>query len=79
MGQKGDIVPGFAAAVKRLREAKGWSQMRLAVAAGTHSQTVSNVEREERAPSLRIALALAAALDVTVDEMCRLVKSKKGG
>ena len=75
-----DTVPGFAAAVRRLREAKGWSLEELGAECGTHPQSVAKIEREDRAPSLRLGLALARVLGVTVEEMCaNEVPPKKRG
>jgi len=39
----------------------------LAAASGTHFTTISKLERNQRAPSLRLAAALAEALGVTID------------
>lgn len=48
------------------REAKGWSMAELARQAGLSVNTVSAVEREIRAPSLRVASALVVALGLRV-------------
>lgn len=64
-----DLVPGFGVRVREERERQGWSQGELAERAGTHLQTVSNVEREYRAVSLRLARDLAKALGVTLDAL----------
>lgn len=61
-----DLVPGFAAMIREAREAKGWNQARLAEAAGMTQETVSAIERERRAPSLRTAARLVAALGLLV-------------
>jgi len=51
--------------LRQLREARAWSQERLAEAAGLSSRTVQRVEADGRAAA-ETALALAAALDVPV-------------
>jgi putative molybdopterin biosynthesis protein len=51
------------------RQARGFSQQQLAGMAGVSRQAVSAVESGLSDPSLRVALALARALDVTVEEM----------
>jgi transcriptional regulator with XRE-family HTH domain len=61
------MVPGFGEAVRARRDAMGWSLNQLAEKAETHFTTVSKVERNQRAVSLRLAAALASALGVTVD------------
>jgi putative molybdopterin biosynthesis protein len=61
-----------AAAGTRLRlarQARGLSQQQLAGMAGVSRQAVSAVEAGASDPSLRVALALAAALGVTVEEL----------
>lgn len=52
--------------LRQLREARAWSQERLAEAAGLSSRTVQRVEADGRAAA-ETTLALAAALDVPVD------------
>src|SRR5579871_1688871 len=51
------------------RQARGFSQQQLAGMAGVSRQAVSAVESGQSDPSLRVALALAQALGVTVDEL----------
>lgn len=46
------------------REARGWSMAELARRAELSVNTVSAIEREIRAPSLRVATALVRALDL---------------
>lgn len=57
-----DIVPGFATALAAAREAAGMSREELAARAGVSFNTVYAVESERRAPSLRVASALAEAV-----------------
>ena len=52
-----------------LRQARGYSQQQLAGMAGVSRQAVSAVEAGHSDPSLRVALALASALGVTVEEL----------
>ena len=51
------------------RQARGFSQQQLAGMAGVSRQAVSAVESGASDPSLRVALALARALGLTVEEM----------
>ena len=60
--------PG-GARLRMLRQARGYSQQQLAGMAGVSRQAVSAVEAGHSDPSLRVALALASALGVTVEEM----------
>ncbi len=54
--------------IKALREARAWSQAHLAEAASLSLRTVQRVEAEGTA-SAETRLAIAAALDVSVDEL----------
>src|SRR5204862_4587954 len=51
------------------RQARGLSQQQLAGVAGVTRQAVSAVESGHSDPSLRVALGLARALGVTVEEL----------
>jgi putative molybdopterin biosynthesis protein len=51
------------------RQARGLSQQQLAGMAGVTRQAVSAVESGQSDPSLRVALALAQALGMTLDEL----------
>jgi len=50
--------------IRRLREAKGWSQEDLAEKANLHRTYVSGIERGVRNPSLTIVFKLAEGLGV---------------
>lgn len=54
--------------IRKLREARAWSQEHLADAAGLSLRTIQRVEAEGKA-SAETRLALAAALDVPVAEL----------
>lgn len=68
-GSTRDVVPGFGAAVRARRAALGMTLADVAEAAGTRASHVSDVELGRRSVGLRLALAIAAALDATVDEL----------
>jgi putative molybdopterin biosynthesis protein len=57
------------ARLRLARQARGFSQQQLAGMAGVSRQAVSAVESGQSDPSLRVALALAQALGMTVDEL----------
>ena len=62
--------PGTTGARLRLaRQARGFSQQQLAGMAGVSRQAVSAVESGHSDPSLRVALELAQALGMTVEEL----------
>ena len=62
--------PGSTGANLRLaRQARGFSQQQLASMAGVSRQAVSAVESGHSDPSLRVALAIAQALGLAVEEL----------
>jgi transcriptional regulator with XRE-family HTH domain len=59
-----DIRSQLAANIRRLRNAKGWSQEQLAFEAGLHRTYISGVERAVRNPTVLIVEKIAVALGV---------------
>ena len=59
----------MAEGVRRRREALGLSQMDLAAAAGLSRQLIGTVETGRHLPSVNAALALARALETTVENL----------
>jgi transcriptional regulator with XRE-family HTH domain len=57
------LLAAFGRQVRALREARGWSQERLAEAAGLHRTYVGSLERGERNVALVNLYAIAKALD----------------
>jgi transcriptional regulator with XRE-family HTH domain len=55
--------------IRRIREAKGWSQAKLAVEAGMGTSALSQIENNKRNASSRSLLRLARALDVEVADL----------
>lgn len=60
---------GSGPRLRLARQMRGFSQQQLAGMAGVSRQAVSAVEAGHSDPSLRVALALAAALGMTVEEL----------
>jgi transcriptional regulator with XRE-family HTH domain len=60
---------GVGEEVKRLRQAKGWTQEQLAVYAGSSQPTVNLLEAGKRNPSASTLEKLARALEVEVVEL----------
>ena len=60
---------GNGARLRSARQARGFSQLQLAGMAGVSRQAVSAVESGISDPQLRVALALASALGMTVEEL----------
>ena len=55
--------------VRRLREAKGWSQEKFAFEANIHRTYVSDIERGARNPTILIVEKLATALNATAADL----------
>ena len=55
--------------VRRLREAKGWSQEDYADRAGIHRTYVSDIERGRRNPTVTVVEKLAAPLEVSAGSL----------
>jgi DNA-binding XRE family transcriptional regulator len=72
-----ELVPGFARRLREARDAAGLTLQEIARQARTHWTSVAKIEAEARAPTLRIALALAAALGISVDELVSGRKARK--
>jgi transcriptional regulator with XRE-family HTH domain len=69
-----DITPYVGPAFRQLRKEFGLSQEALALIAGVDRTYVSGVERGVRNPSLKSMQRLAAALDITLDEVFVLAR-----
>lgn len=57
----------------------GLSQEELAAQVGTTRQTISSLERGTSLPSVTLAIAIARALDCTVEELFASVDRDAGG
>lgn len=60
--------------LRKHRERKDWSQMRLAMEAGMHLNAVGNLERGTHNPTLRSVFILCRAMDVPVDKFIKEVE-----
>jgi transcriptional regulator with XRE-family HTH domain len=69
---------GFKENIKRLRQAKGWTQAQAAQAAGVPFRTLQNWEAGSREPRLDALKKLAVAYGVTADELLRDDDDKRG-
>jgi transcriptional regulator with XRE-family HTH domain len=64
-----DVRQRLARNLRRLREAKGWSQETFAFEAGIHRTYVSDIERAARNPTITVVERLAAGLGVTASDL----------
>jgi transcriptional regulator with XRE-family HTH domain len=69
----------FGQRLKRLRQAAGLSQQRLADAAGLPMGTVRGWEYDRREPLLSAAVKLAQGLGVSLDVLAGVAKKPKKG
>lgn len=61
----------FGAAVRRLREERGWTQDEMAERAGMNGSYLGFVERGENVPTLTVILLLAETLKVDAGDLVR--------
>ena len=64
-----DVNDRLALNLRRLRQARDWSQEELAHQADIHRTYVSDLERGRRNPSIEIVERLAKGLDVKLGEL----------
>jgi transcriptional regulator with XRE-family HTH domain len=64
--------------VQQLRRGRGWSQERLAEAAGHSLQVIGRVERGEANVSVDILIAIAAGLSIPVADLFTLTRDPGG-
>lgn len=63
--------------VRQARLRIGWTQENLATAARIGRTTISDIERGRHTPTVEIALQLAHALNLTVEDLFQLEGHKK--
>lgn len=64
-----DIRARLGRNVRKLREAKGWSQEDYADRAGIHRTYVSDIERGRRNPTINVVERLAEPLGVSAGDL----------
>jgi transcriptional regulator with XRE-family HTH domain len=64
-----DIRQRLGQNLRRLREARGWSQEAFADEAGLHRTYVSDIERGARNPTIKVVEKLALALNTSVGSL----------
>ncbi len=69
-----DVGSRFGPTVRRLREARGWSQERLAQRAELNRSYMGEIERATVMPSLATASKLAEALDLSLSHLLSQVE-----
>ncbi|WP_223654418.1 helix-turn-helix domain-containing protein [Hymenobacter psoromatis] len=62
-------IQAFGQHLRRLREARGWSQQALADAADITKKTVYRIEKAQTAPTLDVLACLAEGLELSLPEL----------
>ena len=57
--------------LKKFRKQQGLSQKELAQVVGVNQTMIAHIENGVKIPSLAVSFELAAALNTTVDELCK--------
>ncbi|HYC06224.1 MAG TPA: helix-turn-helix transcriptional regulator [Azospirillaceae bacterium] len=70
-----DVCKQVGANLRRLRQARGWSQEELGFESGVHRTYISDLERGTRNPSLTLLWELSQALGVRLTELVDLDSS----
>jgi transcriptional regulator with XRE-family HTH domain len=59
----------FGKRVRELRQQRGWTQEQLGLKAGKHWTYIGGIERGTRNPTITVAEAIAAALEVPMGSL----------
>jgi len=73
------IVASLIEVITEYRQAQGLTYEQLADKAGIHRTTIGLLERNERSPTLQVALQLASALGVELSEILSRAEAVAGG
>lgn len=71
------VDPRLGAAIRRLREARGWKQEAFAREADLTLSTVNQVELSKANPTWTTVVALAKGLGLSVSELAKEVEAEK--
>lgn len=71
MPKRNGLLTALGQNVRRAREAKEFTQEKLAEKAGLDPTYISGIERGLRNPGIKNVARLARALDITTAELCR--------
>jgi putative molybdopterin biosynthesis protein len=73
------MVPGLHTSLRALREERGWSQSELGEMARITRQSLASIEAGRATPSTEVALRLARALGVSVEDLFQLIDGDLDG
>jgi transcriptional regulator with XRE-family HTH domain len=66
-----DLTEILATRIRRMREARGWTQEELAHRVGLSARYVGDIERRRSSPSVKVLGRIAAAFEVKAGELLR--------
>jgi transcriptional regulator with XRE-family HTH domain len=69
-----DPTIAFGRVLRKCREQRGWSQLKLAESADLHINAIGLIERGKRSPNLPTVFALCRALDMPVSRFMESVE-----
>ena len=69
-----DVNKQLGMRIKYLRSLKKWSQEDLALEAGVNKNYLSDLERGQRNPSLKILSKIAVALKISISELTKAIE-----
>jgi transcriptional regulator with XRE-family HTH domain len=72
-------VEAFGVHLRKLREARGWSQQALADYADVAKLTVQRIEHAKGAPTLDVLVSLARALQLPLRELMDFTEAESSG
>lgn len=73
------LVRGFGKAIRRLRDARGWSQEKLAEASNLNRTYIGEIERGQVTASLTTVEKLACAFDLPVQALFAQATQRRQG
>ena len=74
MAKDNEKTTGIGKVLKGLRKARGMTQEQLALASGLDRSYYGEIERDEKAPSLKTIFKLAKGLKVEPEDLVKAIK-----
>lgn len=71
------LEPTLAGRVKQIRAMKGWSQAQLGMRSGCSRQTIMKLEAGSKTIQLRVLVAVAGALGVSLRDLVGIVSEER--
>lgn len=71
-----NLEKAFGTELRKLREQKGFSQEKLGFESGYHRTYISQLERGQKSPSLKVIMGLARALETSASRLIKSVEDR---